>query len=313
MTSNLKVKIIIFIILGIILLLSPNFNIDLNFNEGNKDKLNLYNENLKSSEISGKIFISENSGWLNFKNAGRCTGNGSSSDPYVIEDLVINASGSGSCIIIEYSDVYFRIENCTLFNSGSQEINAGIKLRYVINGKIINNTSYNNRRGIYITYSDNNTFIGNTLIDDHYAIYLEYSFNNLLYLNNFIGIQHNVDFIYSTNIFNSQKKMIYTYQGNNYTNYIGNYWNGFHRSYDNNNDGLWDTRYQVLGFETEYVLYDNYPLVEPTWNYEIHRIIESSEDLANGGGVPGYNLLVLIGIFCTTSIIFYKKLKKSIN
>ncbi|MFX0037564.1 MAG: NosD domain-containing protein [Candidatus Hermodarchaeota archaeon] len=299
--------------MGIILVLSPNFNIDLNFNEGNKDKLNLDNENLKSSEISGKIFISENSGWLNFKNAGRCTGNGSSSDPYVIEDLVINASGSGSCIIIEYSDVYFRIENCTLFNSGSLEINAGIKLRYVINGKIINNTSYNNRRGIYITYSDNNTFIGNTLIDDHYAIYLEYSFNNLLYLNNFIGIQHNVDFIYSTNIFNSQKKMIYTYQGNNYTNYMGNYWHGFHRSYDNNNDGVWDSRYQVRGFETEYVLYDNYPLVEPTWNYEIHRIIESSEDLANGGGVPGYNLLVLIGIFCTTSIIFYKKLKKSIN
>lgn len=95
----------------------------------------IYFDNVKVSQISSKVHIIGNQGWLDFKNDGNCTGTGIYSDPYVIKDLEIDAAGSGVCILIESSDVYFRIENCTLDNAET-----GIKLQSVANGTIINNT-----------------------------------------------------------------------------------------------------------------------------------------------------------------------------
>ena len=90
-----------------------------------------------------KIVINNGNGstynWSVAKADGICTGNGTYSEPYIIEDLVIDAGGSGSCISIENSDVYFIIENCTLYNSGGY-YTAGIKLSYVDNSQLINNT-----------------------------------------------------------------------------------------------------------------------------------------------------------------------------
>jgi len=302
---SMKMKIIMIVIF--IFTLVPIFNS--NRNNRNSDKINLVNENMKISGISEKIHINGNSGWLAFKNAGNCSGQGIFSDPYVIEDLIINGSGSDDCLFIENSDVYFRIENCTIFNSGNGELDAGINLTNVKNGLIINNTLYDNKKGLSLSYSDNNTIIGNIFTNNFYGIYIEYSDGNHFYLNNIGGILHAIFYRYSTFTFNSLKKMLYTYQGQNYTNYLGNYWSN-HDGYDRDNDGIAENYYKVLAFITGYHLYDYYPLMEPTWNYEIHRIVESEEE-ANGGDIPGYNLLFLICMICTTSIILYKRLRKS--
>jgi parallel beta-helix repeat protein len=122
---------------------------------------NLEEENLRLSKISGKIHIKNNSGWVAFKAAGNCTGEGTYSDPYVIEDLVINGTSLGTCIWIEDSDVYFRIENCTVYNSGSNE--AGITMDNVSCGTVSGNFVKNNEEGISLSNSDNNTIFGNTL------------------------------------------------------------------------------------------------------------------------------------------------------
>ena len=53
--------------------------------------------------------------------------------------MVIDAGGSVSGILIENSNVYFTIENCTAYNSGPGLYNAGIKLSNAINGQLINN------------------------------------------------------------------------------------------------------------------------------------------------------------------------------
>ena len=79
--------------------------------------ISLKNLNLKSSKISKKIYIDGNQGWIDFRNAGNCTGSGTYSDPYIIKDLVIDGESSGNCILIENSDGYFLIQNCTLYNS----------------------------------------------------------------------------------------------------------------------------------------------------------------------------------------------------
>ncbi len=103
------------IALGFILFSSIYYiqNIRLNA-EKNKNNLR-YNEDLKSSAFSGKIHIDNN--WTTTKAAGICTGNGTYSEPYVIEDLVIDGGGSGSCIY-NFNELWFfySISKCDFWN-----------------------------------------------------------------------------------------------------------------------------------------------------------------------------------------------------
>jgi len=152
-----KIKTILMFV-GIIFALSPIISNNLN-------NIAFENKNLEISKISGKIFISGNSGWVAFRNDGNCTGSGTYSDPYVIEDLVIDSGGSGSCILIEYSNVYFKIENCTLYNSG--QLNSGVKLINVINGQIIDNNCSFNWFGINLELNSENNHIQGNVVNNN--------------------------------------------------------------------------------------------------------------------------------------------------
>lgn len=186
---KLKAKIeiiIVFIAVGIIFTFIPIFN--------NCDKGSEFNStnNLSLSKVSGKIYINNN--WTDAKAAGICTGLGTSSDPYVIEDLTIDGGGLGSCILIEYSTVYFRIENCTVYNFGEEHGDAGIKLYHVDNGQLIDNVvsgntvSYGESYGIYLQSSyyiiisgntvSNNKYIGICLRSSYYTIISGNTVNN---------------------------------------------------------------------------------------------------------------------------------------
>ncbi len=70
---------------------------------------------------------------------GVSSGDGSREDPYIIEDLVINAKNNESCIFINNTNAYFKIINCTLVNSSPLPDNSTIKLNNVSNGYIFNN------------------------------------------------------------------------------------------------------------------------------------------------------------------------------
>jgi len=201
MKSNAKSKIIILITLGILFALSPIITTNLSFIMGNSDRssensdeINLDNEDPKISKVSGRIYINDDSptsNWSVAEAAGICTGKGTYSEPYIIEDLVIDGEGSGTCIYIRNSDVYFRIENCTVFNSGTDmDYDSGIKLLNATKGTLINNSCSSNYRGIYLGYySNNNTLSGNIANNNYfylsgykygYGIYLEDSNNNTL-------------------------------------------------------------------------------------------------------------------------------------
>jgi len=226
-----KTKILILIFVGIIFAFSPIINNWLKFNTGfdektseNNDIINLDNKNLQISAVSGKIHIDNN--WSAAKSVGICTGQGTYSDPYVIKNLVINSKGLGNCIWIENSAVYFKIENCKLYNSG--ENYAGIELSSVNNSQIIhincssndygirlmecnyntisgNIVNYNTKYGIYLSRSENNTISGNIVnYNTKYGIYLIFSENNtisenMVNYNTFYGIY--LDVSYYNNIF----------------------------------------------------------------------------------------------------------------
>jgi parallel beta-helix repeat protein len=150
-------------------LMSDNIDNDMNFGD-HKDFLN----DLKNLKTSGYwsnftyIHITD----LNWSTAAGyewCTGDGSYGNPYVIENMTIDASSApiSSGIYIENStNVYFMISNCTITGASY----AGIWLERTHNGTLSKNNCSNNNLGISIRgdnspdiRSSNNTIVNNTL------------------------------------------------------------------------------------------------------------------------------------------------------
>lgn len=165
MEVNLKKKETIFIILGVILVLTSIINNKFNYDKNNSILRNDNISNIKgltSSVEIGKIHIDNN--WTDVKAAELCTGDGTYSNPYVIEDLIIDVEGWGNGILIENSNAFFTIENVTIYNSGTYK--GAIFLFNASNGKLINNNLSSNSDGIISWFSDNNTFIGNMIYNN---------------------------------------------------------------------------------------------------------------------------------------------------
>ena len=190
-------------------------------------KSNFDNKKLRVSEISGKIHINDN--WTETKTAGICTGQGNSSDPYIIEDLIIDGGNLGSCILIENSNVHFRIENCTLYNSVGL-FHAGIMLNNVTFSTLTNNNCSSNYIGIFLNNSDYNIISGNIMSDNiRDGIHIYNSENNILWGNNNcnnnyygIGIYFSDNNLFLNNTANYSKgDGIYLYYSH-YNNFSGN-------------------------------------------------------------------------------------------
>lgn len=97
-----------------------------------------------------------------------CSGSGTWGDPYRIESVTIEGSGTGSCLEIINSYVPFEIKNCVFYNAST-----GIYLDNVSNGFLLNNTCFNTYLGIDFYRECNNiTIAGNILSRNAYGIHL---------------------------------------------------------------------------------------------------------------------------------------------
>ncbi|MFW9971398.1 MAG: NosD domain-containing protein [Candidatus Odinarchaeota archaeon] len=306
MKSKNNVKLILLMVLGLFVVSSLVISTNLSFNRRSNNILSFDDQILKTSKISGKIHINGNSEWIDFKNVGNCSGLGTSSVPYLIEDLVIDAEGIGSCIFIENSDVHFMILNCTLTNSGgldNTDLDGGIKLINTSNAKIINNTVNNNNFALYADQSNNTVVIGNTFAN-RYGIRIISCNDFLAYFNNLHNDDLNVFHFLSTYRFYSEQKFVYKYGGNRYKNYIGNHWNNYVQIYhgsDDNNDGIGDV--PIIFTDSTIQEVDMSPLFYSIDNYEIIGI--ATED-----AIPGFNLFFLLGILSIVSLFIIKKVRK---
>lgn len=96
------------------------------------------------------------------------TGNGTSVDPYVIENLYFDGEGIGGLIYIRNSDKFFIIKNNWFDNSGPNEFDTGVLLAYSENGIVTNNIFTYVHRGVEMhALSSNNIVSNNYMLSDH--------------------------------------------------------------------------------------------------------------------------------------------------
>ncbi|MCK4527829.1 right-handed parallel beta-helix repeat-containing protein [candidate division WOR-3 bacterium] len=193
-----------------------------------------------------------------------------------VRDLILINNLEG--ILLDHSSDS-KIENVTVLNCEE-----GIYLKSSSNNIITNNNASNDSTGIYLQNASDNTISNNNVSNNSIGIYLwDYSNNNILThntvnFNSFYGIgffnalNNNIflnNFNNSDNVrpsgqtntsWNSTSKITYTYNGNTYTNYMGNYWSDYNES-DNDNDGIGDTSYSIDSH------HDYCPLMQPRENY----------------------------------------------
>ncbi len=114
-----------------------------------------------------------------------CSGDGSWSNPYKIENVTIDASSSptGYGIYIQDSNVFFIIQNCKIYNSPDY----GIYLDFVNNSVIFNNNCSNNGyAGIALVYKCSNNTISENIVnnnDDSGIYFYEENNNNTIFGN----------------------------------------------------------------------------------------------------------------------------------
>ena len=170
--SKVKYSIISLIVVGIII--TPLLIIYFNLSDDKK--------------TSHKIHIIGNSGWIEFRNAGNCTGSGTLYDPYVIKDLIIKNKPSllyvndfviySACIWIEDSSAHFIIKNCILYTSfrfPEFRLGSGIRLTNASNFQLVDNICSSSRSGIDLNNCSYGMVTGNDLNENDSGMYIENS------------------------------------------------------------------------------------------------------------------------------------------
>jgi len=109
-------------------------------------------------------------------------GNGTSPNPWIIENWEINGTGEGYCIYVGNTTEYFEIRNCFLHDASDiwnwpDYTNSGLTQYNVQNGNIINNTiSSNEKDGIRFESSNYSLILNNIInLNTDFGIHLSSS------------------------------------------------------------------------------------------------------------------------------------------
>ena len=210
----------------------------------------------------------------------------------VTKSLTIQSlNGSADCVIqdarrddhaadiVEITADHVSMSGFTLKKLAESEYGAGIHL-YASFCNVSGNNCSNNAIGISLDDSSDNIISGNDCSNNWWAgIGIYESCNNVIYLNNFINGGGNVESMSSPNIWSSPSKLNYTYEGRDYTNYLGNYWHDYTEN-DSDNDGIGESPYYTYPDE------DNCPLVIPIENYSVETENVQEQSLHDSPGHP---------------------------
>jgi parallel beta-helix repeat protein len=195
-------------------------------------------------------------------------GSGDAADPYVIEGLMINASGKGAAIYVGNVSSSFVIRDNWLFGasgfSGEFYWDAGVAIRTVNQYTIKDNVIEDNKGyGVFISGSAAGDSSGNIISGNGVGMYLTQSFYNRITDNTFIdndllGLDLNVEagnnIVFNNNFVDNNGGEVQA-SDTGYKNMwddqrAGNYWSDLTIRYPRANalpDGTYDTSYDLSG------------------------------------------------------------------
>jgi parallel beta-helix repeat protein len=156
---------------------------------------------------------------------------------------------------------FWNQNKCNISNNFCSNNTFGIALFDRSNdNRIWNNSCFINNYGILLSDSNKCSIAKNNCSSNFRGIRFNNSIKNIIYFNNFMYNNYNVRSDSSTNIWKSPEQITYSYNGNTYRSYLGNYWDDYSGT-DADADKIGDTHYGIDGNS------DSYPLMEPWQNY----------------------------------------------
>lgn len=134
-----------------------------------------------------------------------CSGSGTLKDPYVIENVIIDAKYSQNAInITDSNEVYFEIRNCTLLNAHANGgFFAGIYIRNSSKGEIYDNIFRGGYYGVNIRWYSHDIRVRDNYFENHTyssaacAIYVYYYCTDIHILNNIITYSNYSCYLYN--------------------------------------------------------------------------------------------------------------------
>jgi len=159
--------------------------------------------------------------------------------------LICNNSESGFTGIFVGSNDMDDIENITIKNLKIKNWSRGIAIDYSVKNITIINCEFENNGYFLDSYPQGQYFYLNTI--------------------------HNGQIAYSSKPLTSPK-LVYTYNGNEYTYQLGNYYEGY-TGVETEEEGVYNGVYEILsgGEISEVIAYDPYPLIKAPENYQVSK------------------------------------------
>ncbi|NHJ23651.1 MAG: hypothetical protein EAX89_03695 [Candidatus Lokiarchaeota archaeon] len=319
LTSNRFKKTILYsVILTSLIIFSSSISISLGLKKSSE------NLNLRITTKTS-IFVDDTQSAFNWASAnasGICTGSGTFSDPYIIQDKIIQGNGGENGIWIQNSNAYFLILNCSISNCGENYKTGGLKLYQIENGAIRNcdisdnkgmgvviencgisditnsNINRNAKGGIFISQVDGFYMRSSILIDNYdHGIEIVNSIDCYL-IDNYYGNSKNTNLLpilFGINLKNTHSNII---AGNTIKNYI---------------IGLQLTNSNANRIENNTFSSNSYSIIES--NDCIDNSFSNNAINISGNNIIGANWVLLLLIFTTflgISFMIKRQIKKKI-
>jgi nitrous oxidase accessory protein len=227
--------------------------------------------------------------------------------------------GGGQASLSDGIYMFDSNANLVTQNDLTNNNNFGISLFNSKDNVISNNTmASNSQYGVRLREgADDNTFFYNTFqANAENGVLIGNATGNTFYFNNFFNEKSNFYSQEGNNV-NSTTTQDYTYNGQSFSGFVGNYYSSYNGT-DTNGDGIADTPFAG----------DNYPLMKPFENYVIGQPIPASTTASlttsttssmltntaiptttqRGAAVPGFGAAdVVIGVLIAAAVVTLKK------